>query len=77
MEQNEVKEESGDIGGHAEHLVSILRSIRGQRKHFDQEEQVWRVGGRPDEIVFVKKLVVYGKQLAKGLEKMWEDQETQ
>lgn len=43
MEQDKVKEEMGGriisgIGGHVRDLASILRSIRGQRKHFDKEE---------------------------------------
>lgn len=36
MEQDEVKEEIKDIGSHAKDLAFILRSVRGQRKHFDK-----------------------------------------
>lgn len=79
MEQEEVEEEvrghtiSG-TEGYAKDFICILRSTGGQRKHFDKEEQEWRVGGRHDKTGFLKKLVVYGKQNVKGLEKMWEDQ---
>lgn len=36
MEQDEIKEEIKDFGSHAKDLASILRSIRGQRKHFNK-----------------------------------------
>lgn len=78
MEQDEVEEEvwghtiSG-IEGYAKDFVCILRNPGGQRKPFDQEEWEWTAGGRHDKTGFLKKLVVYGKQNVKGLEKLWRD----